>query len=138
MPDRPVRTRTAPSPTGDPHVGTAYRAVFDSAFARHFGGQYILRIEDTDQERYVETSEQQIYDALRWLGIDWDEGPDRGGPCGPYRQSERVALYQEHAQQLIASGHGYYCWCSPQRLEDVRAERQRQKRPPGYDRFCLG
>jgi glutamyl-tRNA synthetase len=134
----PVRTRTAPSPTGDPHVGTAYRALFDSAFARHERGEYLLRIEDTDQARYVETSERQIFDALRWLGITWDEGPDRPGPHAPYRQSERLPLYQEHARILVEAGKAYECWCSPERLEAVRAEQQRLKQPPRYDRFCLG
>jgi len=134
----PVRTRTAPSPTGDPHIGTAYRALFDSAFARHEGGQYILRIEDTDRTRYQETSEQQIFDGLRWLGIEWDEGPDKGGPYGPYRQTERLVVYQPYAKQLVESGHAYYCWCSPERLEEVRTALQRRKLPPGYDRFCWG
>jgi glutamyl-tRNA synthetase len=134
----PVRTRTAPSPTGDPHIGTAYRALFDSVFARHEGGQYLLRIEDTDRTRYQETSEQQIYDGLHWLGIDWDEGPDKGGPFAPYRQTERLATYQQYAAQLLESGHAYHCWCSPERLEAVRTEQQRRKQPPGYDRFCLG
>jgi glutamyl-tRNA synthetase len=136
MSDRTVRTRTAPSPTGDPHVGTAYRALFDSAFARHEGGRYILRIEDTDRTRYSETSEQQILDGLRWLGIDWDEGPEKGGPHAPYHQMERLPLYQQHAAQLIQSGRAYHCWCSPEWLEQVRAEQQRQKQPPRYDRFC--
>jgi glutamyl-tRNA synthetase len=134
----PVRTRTAPSPTGDPHIGTAYRALFDSVFARHEGGTYLLRIEDTDQARYVETSEQQILDSWRWLGIDWDEGPDKGGPMAPYRQSERLPLYQEHAERLVASGHAYHCWCSPARLDAMRAAQQKRKEPPRYDRFCLG
>jgi glutamyl-tRNA synthetase len=134
----PVRTRTAPSPTGDPHIGTAYRALFDSAFARHEGGQYILRIEDTDRTRYQETSEQQIFDGLRWLGIEWDEGPDKGGPYGPYRQTERLEIYQPYAKQLVESGHAYYCWCSPERLDEVRTALQRRKLPPGYDRFCWG
>ncbi len=134
----PVRTRTAPSPTGDPHIGTAYRGLFDSVFARHSGGQYLLRVEDTDQTRYVETSEQQIYDSLKWLGVEWDEGPDRGGPFAPYRQSERLPLYKEHAERLVASGRAYYCWCSPERLEHVRTEQQKLKQPPRYDRFCLG
>ena len=89
--DRPVRLRVAPSPTGDPHVGTAYMALFDMAFARRHGGQFVLRIEDTDQNRYVDTAEQNIFELLRWLGLDWDEGPDVGGPYGPYRQSERLA-----------------------------------------------
>jgi glutamyl-tRNA synthetase len=133
-----VRTRTAPSPTGDPHIGTAYRALFDSAFARHEGGRYILRIEDTDRTRYQETSEQQIFDALAWLGVRWDEGPDKGGPYGPYRQTERFDIYQPYARQLVESGRAYYCWCSPERLEEVRINLQRQKLPPGYDRFCWG
>ncbi|MBV9544894.1 MAG: glutamate--tRNA ligase, partial [Chloroflexi bacterium] len=133
-----VRTRTAPSPTGDPHIGTAYRALFDSVFARHEGGQYLLRIEDTDRARYVDTSEDQIFETLRWLNIDWDEGPDKPGPHAPYRQSERLPLYREHAERLVESGNAYYCWCSPQRLEDVRAEQQKRKQPPRYDRFCLG
>ena len=94
----PVRTRTAPSPTGDPHVGTAYIALFNYAFARQSGGKFILRIEDTDQTRARADSERMIFDALRWVGLSWDEGPDVGGPFGPYRQSERGAIYAEHAQ----------------------------------------
>jgi glutamyl-tRNA synthetase len=112
--------------------------LFDSVFARHSGGQYLLRVEDTDQTRYVETSEQQIYASLAWLGINWDEGPDRGGPFAPYRQSERLPIYQEHAELLVARERAYYCWCSPARLEAVRTEQQRLKQPPRYDRFCLG
>jgi len=112
--------------------------LFDSVFARHSGGQYLLRVEDTDQTRYVETSEQQIYDSLKWLGVEWDEGPDRGGPFAPYRQSERLPIYKEHAELLVARERAYYCWCSPARLEAVRTEQQRLKQPPGYDRFCLG
>ena len=93
----PPRLRIAPSPTGDPHVGTAYIALFNLAFARKHGGQFVLRIEDTDRARYSEHSEQLIFDSLRWLGLEWDEGPDVGGPYGPYRQSERLPLYQECA-----------------------------------------
>jgi glutamyl-tRNA synthetase len=133
-----VRVRIAPSPTGDPHVGTAYVALFNVALARQRGGQFILRIEDTDRGRYVENSDQQIFDTLHWLGLDWDEGPDRGGPYGPYRQSERLPLYQKYAERLVQMGHAYSCWCSPARLEEMRAEQARQKRPPGYDRLCLG
>jgi glutamyl-tRNA synthetase len=133
-----VRTRTAPSPTGDPHLGTAYRALFDSVFARHSHGDYLLRIEDTDRTRYNDTSEQQILDGLRWLGIDWDEGPDKGGPHAPYHQMQRLPLYQKHAQLLVDSGRGYYCWCSADRLQEVRVEQQRLKQPPHYDRVCLG
>ena len=97
----PVRVRIAPSPTGDPHVGTAYIGLFDYAFARQQGGQFVLRIEDTDRERSTAESEQAIYRALRWVGLAWDEGPDVGGPHAPYRQSERAELYQEHARQLV-------------------------------------
>ena len=96
---KPVCTRIAPSPTGDPHIGTAYTALFNYAFARRHGGRFILRIEDTDQTRSTSASEQAIFDALRWVGIPWDEGPDVGGPHGPYRQSERTEIYREHVQQ---------------------------------------
>ncbi len=132
-----VRVRLAPSPTGDPHVGTAYIALFNLALARQRGGQFILRIEDTDRGRYVENSDQQIFDTLHWLGLDWDEGPDRGGPRGPYRQSERLALYQNAAKKLVEQGQAYYCWCSPERLQEMRAEQTARKQPPGYDRLCL-
>src|SRR2546426_5929152 len=108
-----VRTRIAPSPTGAPHVGTAYVALFNSALARQAGGQFILRIEDTDRQRSHPASERMIFDALRWLGLTWDEGPDVGGSYGPYRQSERTAIYREHAEELLRSGGGYLCFCSP-------------------------
>src|SRR5271154_7111887 len=108
--DRPVRVRIAPSPTGDPHVGTAYIALFDYVFARQQGGKFVLRIEDTDQTRARADSEQMIYDALHWVGLSWDEGPDVGGPFGPYRQSERTAIYQEHAALLVARGGAYPCF----------------------------
>ncbi|HTR70269.1 MAG TPA: glutamate--tRNA ligase [Mycobacteriales bacterium] len=133
-----VRLRVAPSPTGDPHVGTAYMSLFNLAFARHEGGQFILRIEDTDRARFRADSEQQVYDTLRWLGLDWDEGPDIGGPHAPYRQSERLATYQPVAQALLDSGHAYHCWCTPERLAEMRTEQQRAKLPTGYDRLCLG
>ena len=134
----PVRLRIAPSPTGDPHVGTAYIALFDVAVARRHGGQFVLRIEDTDQNRYVENSERNIFESLRWLGLDWDEGPDKGGPYAPYRQSERLPLYRVYAERLIAAGKAYRCWCSPERLKRVREEMQARKEPPKYDRFCYG
>ncbi|MEO6503013.1 MAG: glutamate--tRNA ligase [Jatrophihabitantaceae bacterium] len=134
----PVRVRIAPSPTGDPHVGTAYAALFNSAFAQRSGGKFVIRIEDTDRSRFNATSEQQIFDTLRWLGFEWDEGPDVGGEYGPYRQSERLALYEEAAAQLLAAGHAYRCWCSSQRLTDLRAEQAAAKLPPGYDRLCDG
>jgi len=98
----------------------------------------VLRIEDTDRGRYVANSEQQIFDTLHWLGLDWDEGPDKGGPYGPYRQSERLPLYQHAARQLLESGHAYECWCSPERLQAMRAEHTANKQPPGYDRLCVG
>ena len=135
----PARTRVAPSPTGDPHVGTAYMALFDKAWARKTGGQFVLRIEDTDQNRLVEGSEQQIYDSLAWLGLDPDESPQVGGEYGSYKQSERLDTYQPYVDQLIAAGHAYYCWCSAERLSEMRAEQQASKQPhTGYDRLCLG
>lgn len=132
-----VRTRIAPSPTGDPHVGTAYIALFNLAFAKSQGGQFLLRIEDTDQTRSTPESEQQILDSLRWLGLNWDEGPDVGGPHGPYRQSERGAIYAEHAQMLLDKGHAFCCFCSSERLDALRAEQVANKQTPGYDGHCL-
>ncbi len=135
----PARTRVAPSPTGDPHVGTAYMALFDLAWARKTGGQFILRIEDTDQNRLSEGSEEQIFQSLKWLGFHYDEGPDVGGPYAPYRQSERLETYKPYVDQLINDGHAYYCWCSPERLEQMRAEQQASKQAnTGYDRLCYG
>jgi len=132
-----VRTRIAPSPTGDPHVGTAYIALFNYCFARKHGGQFILRIEDTDQTRSALEYEQAIMDALKWTGITWDEGPDIGGPCGPYRQSERAAIYREHAQILVDKGQAYRCFCTPERLEEMRKRMVEEKRPTtGYDGHC--
>lgn len=132
-----VRTRIAPSPTGDPHVGTAYIALFNECFARQHGGEFILRIEDTDQVRSSAESEQQILDSLRWLGLQWDEGPDVGGPHGPYRQSERSEIYQAHSEQLISNGHAFRCFCSSERLDALRAEQMANKQTPGYDGHCL-
>lgn len=132
-----VRTRIAPSPTGDPHVGTAYIALFNLCFARQHGGQFILRIEDTDQTRSTPESERDILDALRWLHLDWDEGPDREGGHGPYRQSERSAIYQEHIEKLLEEGHAFRCFCSAERLEAVRREQMANKGTPGYDGRCL-
>jgi glutamyl-tRNA synthetase len=137
--ERPVRVRIAPSPTGDPHVGTAYIALFNYAFARREGGAFILRIEDTDQARSRPGSEQMIYDALRWVGLSWDEGPDVGGPYGPYRQSERGAIYAEHAALLVDRGEAYRCFCTAARLAEVRATQLAEKRSVlGYDRHCRG
>ena len=131
-----VRVRYGPSPTGEPHIGNIRTALFDWLLARRHGGQFIVRIEDTDQSRRIEGAEEQILDALRWLGLDWDEGPDIGGPHAPYRQSERLPLYQETANSLIASGNAYRCFCSPERLDAVRKAQQQQKLAPGYDRRC--
>ncbi|WP_252176269.1 glutamate--tRNA ligase [Endozoicomonas sp. 4G] len=132
-----VRTRVAPSPTGDPHVGTAYIALFNMAFAKSQGGQFLLRIEDTDQARSTPESEQQILDSLRWLGLNWDEGPDVGGPHGPYRQSERREIYDEHAQTLLDKGHAFRCFCTAERLDALRAEQAETKQGSGYDGHCL-
>ena len=132
-----VRVRLAPSPTGPPHVGTAYTALFNLAFARQQGGQFILRIEDTDQERSRPEYETRLMAALRWLGIDWDEGPDIGGPHAPYRQSERLEIYQKYAGQLVEQGHAYPCFCTSERLAEVRAEQRRNKQQQlGYDGHC--
>jgi glutamyl-tRNA synthetase len=134
----PVRLRVAPSPTGDPHVGTAYVSLFDLAFVRQQGGQFVLRIEDTDRARFREDSEQQIFDTLKWLGLQWDEGPDIGGPFAPYRQSERLDTYAPYVERLLADGNAYHCWCTPERLTEMREAQQKAKKPPGYDRLCLG
>ena len=119
-----VRTRVAPSPTGDPHVGTAYIALFNLCFARAHGGQFLLRIEDTDQARSTPESEQAILDSLRWLGLEWDEGPDVGGEHGPYRQSERMELYGEYAMQLVEAGKAFLCYRTAQELDELRNARR--------------
>jgi glutamyl-tRNA synthetase len=131
-----VRTRIAPSPTGDPHVGTAYVALFNYALARRHGGQFILRIEDTDRERSSTASEAMIFEALRWLGLRWDEGPDVGGPCGPYRQSERTHIYRERAEELVQRGAAYPCFCTRERLDALREEQKARKLNFGYDGLC--
>lgn len=132
-----VRVRVAPSPTGDPHVGTAYQALFNYAFAKSRGGKFILRIEDTDQARSTRESEQAILESLRWLGLPWDEGPDIGGPHAPYRQSERTEIYREHVRILLDRGHAYRCFCTKERLDEMRArQRQQAGGAMGYDRLC--
>jgi glutamyl-tRNA synthetase len=131
-----VRTRYAPSPTGVPHLGNLRTALFDYLLARHFGGQFVLRIEDTDQTRYDPTAIEGLQESLRWLGIDWDEGPDIGGPYAPYVQSQRLAHYRAAADRLLAQRDAYECWCSSARLDEVRAEQSRNKLPPKYDRRC--
>jgi glutamyl-tRNA synthetase len=132
-----VRVRIAPSPTGDPHVGTAYIALMNQVFARSQRGEFILRIEDTDFARSTRASERAILDALRWLGLDWDEGPDVGGEYGPYRQSERKDIYQKYAQQLIEQGDAFHCFCTPVRLEELRAEQTSRGETTRYDGHCL-
>ncbi len=126
----------APSPTGDLHVGGARTALFTWLFARHHHGDFILRIEDTDRKRFVDESMQGIFEALRWLKLDWDEGPEVGGPYGPYIQSERLELYQEQADWLVQHGHAYPCFCSQERLDSLREEQKQRGQPPGYDRHC--
>ncbi|HMU88414.1 MAG TPA: glutamate--tRNA ligase [Agitococcus sp.] len=132
-----VRTRIAPSPTGFPHVGTAYIALFNLCFAKQHGGQFILRIEDTDQVRSTRESEEQILSSLKWLGLTWDEGPDIGGKHAPYRQSERSAIYKQHADQLVTNGHAFHCFCDSHRLEALRQQQQADKQMLGYDGHCL-
>ncbi len=132
------RLRVAPSPTGDPHVGTAYMSLFNLAFARQQGGSFVLRIEDTDRARFQADSEQQVFDTLHWLGLQWDEGPDVGGPFAPYRQSERLDTYRPYVERLLAEGKAYHCWCSTERLTQMREMQQKLKQPTGYDRLCVG
>ncbi len=134
--EAPIRVRIAPSPTGDPHVGTAYIGRLNYIYARQRSGKFILRIEDTDRTRFVPTSEQMIFDSLRWLGLTWDEGPDVGGPHGPYRQSERTEIYREHADLLLANGTAYRCFCTPEELETVRKRQTAAKLPPRYPGTC--
>ncbi len=132
-----VRVRYAPSPTGLQHIGGIRTALFNYFFAKSMGGKFILRIEDTDRERYTEESLQDLYDTLEWLGIKWDEGPVVGGPYGPYVQSERFDIYKEYAEKLVRDGKAYYCYCSPERLEKLREEQAQSKSQyQGYDRHC--
>ncbi len=130
--------RIAPSPTGFAHLGTASTALYNVLFARAKGGTFVLRIDDTDVERNRPEYEVVIYDSLHWLGLDWDEGPDKGGPDGPYRQSERLDLYKERAARLLASGMAYRCYCTPEELDAERKQAQAEKRPYKYSRRCLG
>jgi glutamyl-tRNA synthetase len=139
MSDSPtVRTRIAPSPTGDPHVGTAYVALVNYCFARKHGGEFLLRIEDTDRARSTAESEAAILRALRWAGLSWDEGPDVGGPAGPYRQSERSEIYRRHADELLGAGKAFRCFCTAERLDEMRETQRLMKMPPRYDGRCLG
>lgn len=131
-----VRVRFAPSPTGEPHLGNIRTAIFNWLFARHEDGRFILRIEDTDRARLVEKSLESILEGMKWLGLDWDEGPEKDGPYGPYFQAERLAIYREHEQRLFGEGKAYYCSCSPERLAALRQEQQKRKEDPRYDRRC--
>jgi len=131
-----IRVRIAPSPTGDPHVGTAYIGLINYIYARQRSGKFVLRIEDTDRARFVATSEQEIFNSLRWLGLTWDEGPDVGGPHGPYRQSERTEIYREHCDILLANGTAYRCFCTAEELEAARKQQMAAKLPPRYPGTC--
>lgn len=132
-----IRLRIAPSPTGEPHVGTAYTALFNYLYAKRLGGAFVLRIEDTDQTRSTREFEDKVLQALRWTGLDWSEGPDKGGPYGPYRQSERKDIYQPYVTELIEKGHAFKCFCSPERLDAMRAAQRTQGLAPKYDGLCL-
>ena len=136
MDPRPVRTRFAPSPTGRMHIGNARSALYPFLLAHHTGGTFILRIEDTDQKRFSPTAEQELIDSLNWLGINYDEGPDVGGPYGPYRQTERREIYHEYAWKLVELGHAFPCFCTSDRLEKVRQEQMKNKQNPRYDGTC--
>lgn len=137
MSNKDIRVRFAPSPTGYLHVGGARTALFNYLFAKATGGKFLLRIEDTDRTRFQEDSLREIFESLRWLGLQWDEGPEVGGPVGPYIQSERLPLYKEHADKLLAEGHAYKCFCTSERLEQMRKEKEaRKEQHGGYDRHC--
>ena len=132
-----VRTRIAPSPTGeDLHIGNAYTSLINYVFARKNDGQFIVRIEDTDRTRLVPKSEEHILASLKWLGISHDEGPDIGGTFAPYRQSERLELYKKYAEELVEQGHAYYCFCTPERLAEMRKKQEEAHLPPMYDGTC--
>jgi len=133
---KPARVRFAPSPTGFLHIGGARTALYDYLLAKQTGGSFILRIEDTDQKRYVEGSEEELKKSLRWLGLEWDEGPDKGGPHAPYRQSLRKDIYQEYARELVDKGHAYICFCSAERLDRIREEQIAAGENPHYDQTC--
>ena len=133
---KPARVRFAPSPTGRMHLGSGRTALYDYLLARQTGGQFVLRIEDTDRKRFVPGAEEELMKGIRWLGMDWDEGPDIGGPYGPYRQSERKEIYQHYAKQLIDNDKAYYCFCTPDRLDRMRQDQMKRKEPPHYDGTC--
>jgi glutamyl-tRNA synthetase len=131
-----IRTRVAPSPTGFPHIGTIYQALFDYAYAKKNGGQFIVRIEDTDRTRFIDGAEAKIYEALDWFGLSEDESPRKEGPYKPYRQSERLDMYQKYAKELVEKDHAYYCFCTKERLDEVRKKMQDGGKMPMYDRHC--
>ena len=133
---RPARVRFAPSPTGLTHMGSARTALYNYLLARQTGGQFIFRLEDTDQKRFDPSAEQDLMDSLRWLGLEWDEGPDKGGPSGPYRQTLRKAIYREYAEKLIDTGHAFYCFCTREELSQEREEQQKRKEQPRYAGTC--
>ena len=131
-----VRVRFCPSPTGNPHVGMVRTCLFNWAYAKHTGGTFVFRIEDTDSARDSEQSYQQLLDALRWLGMTWDEGPEVGGPHAPYRQSERMHIYADVAQRLLDAGFAYHCYCTPDELETEREAQKQAGKTPGYSGRC--
>ncbi|MDH7481740.1 MAG: glutamate--tRNA ligase [Armatimonadota bacterium] len=131
-----VKVRFPPSPTGFVHIGNIRTALFNWLFARHSGGKFVLRIEDTDRARLVPGAEEEIFESLRWIGLAWDEGPIVGGAYGPYVQSERLEIYKRYAEELLEKGAAYYCFCTPERLEQMRKEQEARKEPTGYDRAC--
>lgn len=131
-----VRTRVAVSPTGYPHIGTIYQALFDYAYARRNNGKFIVRIEDTDRERFVPDAQEKLFAALDWFHLSEDESPRKGGKFAPYVQSERLPIYQKYAEELIEKGHAYYCFCTKERLEEIRQKRQAAKMLLMYDKHC--
>jgi len=132
----PIRTRIAPSPTGIAHVGTAWMSMFDLALAHQSGGQFLVRIEDTDRTRFVEGAEEKIYEAFEWLGITYDEGGQKGGHYGPYKQSERLDIYRQYIDQLVTAGHAYPCFCTAERLTEMREHQRQAGQLSKYDRRC--
>ena len=136
VPTSPARTRFAPSPTGYLHLGSLRTALFNYLLAKRTGGQFLLRIENTDQKRTIPDAEQRLFDDLRWAGLQWDEGPEVGGPYGPYKQSERSAIYREYAHKLLESGHAYRCFCSSERLNALAEHRHKLGIATDYDRTC--
>src|SRR6185503_15368965 len=133
-----MRGRYAPSPTGRLHLGNARTALLAWLDARSRGGTFVMRIEDLDRARVPAGAEERLLEDLAWLGLDWDEGPDKGGPFAPYRQSERLETYRPAVDKLLAEGKAYHCWCTPDRLAEMRTDQQKRKVPTGYDRLCYG